>query len=553
MLRGARDRLAESLGAFRDVFRNPNLRRLQLAFAGSIIGSYSYSIVIAVYAFQHGGAAAVGIVGVLRTIPPALVGPFTATLADRHSRKQVMLVSNLLRVVVLAVITAIVFAGGPAPVVYALVSLATLIATPFRPAEAALMPAVARTPEELTAANVSSSTIESLGDFVGPAIGGIVYAVAGAGPAFGITVLTVLWSALLISRLDADVAPSRPEDEPTSFRRDASLGFRTIALEPRLRVIVVLYCAQTVVAGALGVLVVVTALDLLDVGKAGLGVLNSASGIGGLVGAAAALLLVGRKRLASDFGVGIVLWGLPLLVIGLFPNPIVALLMLGVLGAGNTIVDVAALTLLQRTVSDEVLARVFGVMEGLLVATMGLGAILAPLLISAFGVRAALIVTGGFLPVLAALLWRKLTSVDAVVPERELALLQGIPFFELLPAHQLEPLARKLAPLRLGAGTEIFRLGDRGDRFYVIASGEVDVDTGGERKTLGPGESFGEIALLRDVPRTATVTALTDVELYGLDSDEFIGGVTGHAPSREAADAVIGARLGNLRSGIAAV
>ncbi len=553
MLRGLRSRLAESLDAFRDVFRNPNLRRLQLGFAGSVIGSYSYSIVIAVYAYQHGGVAAVGLVGVLRTIPPALVSPFTATLADRYSRKRVMLVSNLLRTAVTAAITAVVFVGGPAPLVYALACLATLIATPFRPAEAALMPALARTPNELTAANISSSTIESMGDFIGPAIGGIVYAVAGAAPAFGISVVALLWASLMVARLDPDEPPARVEGDGTSFRSEASVGFKTIALEPRLRVIVALYSAQTVVAGALGVLVVVTALDLLDVGKAGLGVLNSASGIGGLIGAAAALLLVGRKRLASDFGVGIVLWGLPLLVIGLFPSPIVALLMLGVLGAGNTIVDVAALTLLQRTVSDEVLARVFGVMESLLVATMGLGAILAPLLVSALGVRLALIVTGAFLPISAALLWRKLTEIDAPVPERGLELLRGIPFLEPLPAHQIEPLARKLAPLRLPAGTEVFRRGDSGDRFYVVAAGEVEVDTGAERKTLGRGESFGEIALLRDVPRTATVVARTDVELFSLDRDEFIGTVTGHAPSREAADAVIGARLGNLRSGIAAV
>ncbi len=463
-----------------------------------------------------------------------------------------MLVSDLLRVGLVSGIAVVAFVGGASWLVYLLVGLSSVVATLFRPAEAALMPSLARSPDELTAANVSSSTIESFGDFAGPAIGGIVYAVAGAGVAFAFTAAALLWSALLVARVDVPGAPAEQE-EREGFRREAAAGFRELAAEPRLRLIVILYSAQTIVAGALGVLVVVTALDLLDVGKAGLGVLNSASGVGGLVGAALALLLVGRKRLASDFGLGIVLWGLPLLVIGLFPNAIVALLMLGVLGAGNTIVDVAALTLLQRNVRDEVLARVFAVMESMLVATMGLGAILAPLLINAFGIRAALVLTGAFLPVLAALLWRKLTEIDAVVPERELALLRGIPMFEPLPAHQLEHLATSLSPVRLEPGSVVFRRGDLGDRFYVIAEGEVEVDTGTETKILGPGDSFGEIALLRDVPRTATITARGPVLLYGLDRDVFIGTVTGHAPSREAADAVIGVRLGSLRSGIAAV
>src|SRR3954469_18243267 len=553
MLRGLRATLTESLGAFRDVFGNAGLRRLQFAFAGSIIGAYSYSVVVAVYAFQHGGAAAVGLVGILRTIPPALASPFTATLADRFSRRSVMLASDLARAAVLAGITVVVLADGPSALVYGLVCLTSVVGTVFRPAEAALIPSLARTPDELTAANVSSSTIESLGDFVGPAVGGIVYALAGAGPAFAITVGTLLWSAFFVSRLERDRPPERPEEERTSFRSEVLVGFRTIVVERGLRVVVVLYCAQTIGAGPLGVLVGVTAFDLLDMGQAGVGLLNSASGIGGVVGAGVALLLVGRARLASDFGLGVVLWGVPLLVIGFFPSPAVALLMLAALGAGNTIVDVAGLTLLQRTVANDVLARVFGVLESLLVASMGVGAVLAPLLVGAFGVRAALIVTGASLPLLAAVFWRRLTAIDTVAAQPQLTLLRGIPFLEPLPPHELEPLARGLVRLRLGAGAEVFRRGDVGDRFYVIAAGEVEVDTGSERRTLGPGEGFGEIALLRDVPRTATITTRTDVELYGLERDEFGAAAPGHAPSREAADAVIGVRLGGLRSGIASV
>jgi MFS family permease len=246
----------------------------------------------------------------------------------------------------------------------------------------------------------------------------------------------------------------------------------------------------------------------------------------------------------------------PIALIGVWPHEAPALVLLAVLGVGNTLVDVAALTLLQRAAPDEVLARVFGVIESLLVAALGLGAILAPLLVSLFGIRGALLATGALLPVLTVFAWPRLARIDSEVtmPERELALLRRLPMFAPLPASTLEHLARSLRPLRVRAGEEIVREGAPGDRFYVLASGEADVSVGGRPASkLGPGDYFGEIALLREVPRTATVVARTNVELYSLDRDEFVAAVTGHPESREAADAVIGARLGSLRAGMASL
>jgi len=246
----------------------------------------------------------------------------------------------------------------------------------------------------------------------------------------------------------------------------------------------------------------------------------------------------------------------PIALIGVWPHEAPALVLLAVLGVGNTLVDVAALTLLQRAAPDEVLARVFGVIESLLVGAVGLGAILAPLLVSLFGIRGALIATGALLPVLTVLSWRRLVRIDSevTVPVRELGLLRGLPMFAPLSGATLEHLAGSLRGLRVRAGEEIVREGEPGDHFYVIASGEVDVRVGGRPATeLGPGDYFGEIALLREVPRTATVVASTDVELFTLDRDEFVAAVTGHPESRDAADAVIGARLGTLRSGMASI
>jgi MFS family permease len=552
---GARERLAESLRTFRAVFANPGLRRIEFALVGSVTGEWAYAIALAVFAYGRGGAAAVGLVGLIRFLPSALAAPFAAVLGDRYRRGLVMVLADVLRALAMVAAAVAVFVDAPAGAVYVLAGFVSVVSTAFRPAQAALLPSLARTPNELTAANVASTTIESIGSFVGPALGGLLLAATDAGVVFAATAATFVWSALLVLGIGSEPAP-RERTGKTGIAAEAAAGFKVIASEARLRLVLALYGAQTLVAGALNVLIVVAALDLLDLGQSGPGFLNSAVGIGGLVGAVVALVLVGRRRLASDFGLGLVLWGTPIALIGVWPSEAAALVLLAVLGIGNTLVDVAALTLLQRAAPDEVLARVFGVIESLLVGALGAGAILAPLLVSLFGIRAALIATGALLPLLAAIAWRRLVGIDAevAVPERELALLRGLPMFAPLPAATLEHLAGALVARWVDAGSTVVREGEPGERFYVVGSGRVDVSQNRRvLATLGPGEYFGEIALLREVPRTATVVAREDSELLTLERDEFVAAVTGHAESKEAADAVIGARLGSLRTGMASV
>ena len=550
---GLRGRLGESLQAFHAVFQNPHLRRLQLAWAGSIIGHWAYGIALAVYAYDQGGAAAVGLVGLIRMLPAAVAAPFMAALADRYPRERIMLVSDVTRLVAMAAAAGVALSDGPPGFVYVLGSLEAIMRTAFQPAQSAISPTLARTPGELTASNVTASTIESVGVFLGPALGGLLLAATSPGVVFAATAVTYLWSALLIARIRAE----RPEPSTADrhIAHQALDGFRVIADDGRLRLLIGLFAAQTLVAGALNVLIVVTALDLLDLGNAGVGYLNSAIGVGGLLGALAAAALVGRRNLASPFGVGIVLWGIPIALIGIWPEPLPALLLLGLLGVGNTVVDVAGLTLLQRAVPDAILARVFGVLESLAVATIGIGAILAPLLVAAFGARPAMVLTGALLPLVTALFWRRLTQIDATSdPAEHIGLLRSLPLFHPLPPATIEELAASLVPVRVGAGEAVFRQGDSGDRFYVVASGEAVVEIDGEVvNRLGRGGYFGEIALLRDVPRTATVTAESDLELLALERDEFIAAVTGHAPTAEVADAVIASRLGGLRPGVASI
>jgi len=247
---------------------------------------------------------------------------------------------------------------------------------------------------------VSASTFDSLGVFVGPSIAAFLLAVSGPGAAFGFVAATFIWSSYFIARVRApreEVERTRPVDHGFG---GLSGGFRAIGREPRLRLLIALYGAQCLVAGALGVFIVAIALELLGLGTAGVGLLQAACGVGALLGAAVSLSLVSRARIATDFAIGLLLWGAPLLLIGAVPTALIAALALGVVGVGNTIVDISAMTLLQRAAPPEVAGRIFGCLESVIVGSLALGALIAPALISTIGIRGALFSMGALLPVL---------------------------------------------------------------------------------------------------------------------------------------------------------
>ena len=548
-MQGLRARVAESTRSFAQVFANPDLRRLQLAWAGSLIGNWSYFVALAIYAYDQGGAGAVGVVSVVRMLPAAIASPFLAGLADRYSRKLVMVVTDVIRAALMVAAAVTIWQGWSAYIVYLIVALSTIVGTAFRPAQAALLPHLARNPAELTAANVASSTLEAVGAFVGPALGGILLAITNIETVFAVNAMSFVWSALLVLAVRGGAATPREKEAGDHGHGDgAGAGFRALFANADLLVLTGLYTAQTLVAGALNVLVVVTALSLLAVDSSGVGYLNAALGAGGLLGGFVALVLATRGRLAADFGIGIALFGIPLALMGITSSVAVALLALAFVGVGNSIVDINALTIMQRAVPDEVLARVLGVLEGVLIGSIGIGGLLAPLLIHVAGIRWALILTGLLLPVLALAATRRLLSIDRrTSAPAHTDLLRGIELLAPLPLATLEALAGSLTELTVPAGTAIVREGEVGDRYYVIAKGEVEV----AGKRLGRGSGFGEIALLRDVPRTATVTSATGVTLYTLEREEFVAAVTGHEPAKATADEIIAARLGAFDPAIA--
>jgi MFS family permease len=537
--------VAASLQAFKKVFANPRVRNVQLAGAGSTLGTWAYGVALPVYAYHAGGARAVGLLFFARFVLGALAGPWVGVIADRWSRRRVMLTSDLSRCAIFAGMTAVASAGSNAYAVYVLAVVSTVISVSYAPAQAALMPSLVSSPDELTAANVVSNTISSVGMFAGPALGGVLLALSGPAAVFALTGGLTLWSAAFVLRIPRDRPPEK--EERPHFLAELTTGFATVLRRPALRVVIGLCTAQSIIDGAIEVLLVVVALRLLHGGNASLGWLNTAIGVGSIAGAFVVAVLATRRRLAGGLAVGLLLSAIPLAAAAAVTSLAPDLVLAAALGVGAIFVQVNSVTLLQRSAENEVMGRVFAVLESLIMAGMAVGSIATPGLVSWLGPRGALIAAGALLPLLLVWLWPSLRRIDleAVIAAEPLDLLRQIGFFALLPEPVLERLAGGATVVSVAPFQPVVTQGETGNQlFYVIAEGRaaVEIDDA-ESRELGPGDFFGEIALLRDVPRTATVRAVDPLRLYAVERDEFIAAVTGHGPTFEAAEGIVTSRL----------
>jgi MFS family permease len=532
--------LAQIPRVLADVMRNPDLRRVELAFVGFNAAEWAVWLAMLVYAYERGGATTAGVVAVAQLVPAALFAPFAASLGDRHPPTKVLAAGYLAQAVAMAATAAVLLAHGPALAAYALAAAAATAVTIVRPVQAVLMPSLARTPEELTAANVTSGWIESMSVLGAPALAGVLLGTGGPGTVFAVMAGAVLVSAFL-------VAPVRgPHAAGGGAVVSGTLdGFRAVARDPGPRALVWLLGVEALAIGALDVLYVVLAVGVLHHGGSTAGYLNAAFGAGGVVGIAVTIALVGRRRLAPPLLGGLALWAAALASLAAAPSLPAAFLLLAAAGVGRITLDVAGRTLLQRIARPDALARAFGLLEGVTMVGLAVGSIAASGFVALAGGRGAFVCMAAVLPLAAAVVLRGVLGADAgILPVVEMARLRALPIFRPLGAPALEGLARALEPVEAQSGTTLIREGDAGDRFYVVADGAVEVSRGGERVgELRRGDCFGEIALLRDVPRTATVTALTDVRLDALDKAAFVCAVTGHDPAARAADALVRARL----------
>jgi MFS family permease len=514
----------------------------------SVTGRWAYTVTLAVFAYRSGGAAGVAAAGIVRLGPATLVAPFTGALAARFSVDRLLLVGGAARTAALAVAAGLVVAGQPAWQVYLCVAAESACSTALRPLQNSLLPGLARTPEELISATLALSVIESVGVLIGPLLAAVLLQDASFGAVFAAAAASYFVSLFLLLPVRAKgVEPIGPLVRPDGVVTSALDGLRVVAANRESGTVLLLYGAQNFVAGALNVLIVVTALHLLGLGQSSVGALTAAIGVGGVVGGGLVLARVGRERYGSDLALGLVLWGIPLVLLALVSSETAAFLLLAVVGIGVTVVDVSAVTLLQRAAQGELLAHALGLLQAIFVGTVALGTLAAPLLVSAVGARKALLLTGIPLPLLAAALWRHLRRLDeGEHPGSPWAqLLAETTIFASLSSLAREQLARSLSDRALPPHTVVFAQGDRGDDFYLIEEGEVDVEIDDARvRTLGPGDYFGEIALLRDVPRTATIRTVGEVRLLALDRESFLGTVANNRGSGDAAEAVVGARLG---------
>jgi len=526
--------------------RNADVRRVELAWGAAIAAEWAHFVALGVYAYDAAGATGVGLAGLVRLLPAALIAPFAASLGDRFRRERFLLAMALIGTVALAASAAAAFVGSQA-LVFGLAAVVGLSATLTRPALQALLPSLARTPEELIAANAATSTIESLGTLAGPIVAGVLVALADVGVVFVVGAATLLVGAGLLARVRVEGRVDLASPERHQAMRMLVAGFRAIARAPRTRLLIGLVVAQTFVRGCLNVLIVITVFQVLDGGGAEVGYLTAAIGVGGLLGGLGAMALEGR-RLAFVFGLALVFWGAPLVLLAPQPSFVAAVVLLAVVGAANSVEDVAVFTLLQRLVPDDVLTRVLGVVWGLAMGAVALGSIAAPVLVKALGARAAFAAVGAILPLLAILTYRRLVEIDrAVAPAAEVDLVKGVPMFAPLSIAAKERVAANLIPVAVAAGDTVIRSGEVGDRFYVVGSGALDIDAPGHRLTAGAGDYFGEIALLRDIPRTATVTASADSVVYALERDDFLAVVTGHSAADAAGREVVDARMAAAR------
>jgi MFS family permease len=534
------------LGLLHAVSQNRALLRVELAFVFFNMAEFGTWVAILVFAYGASGPGLVGWVALAQLLPAAVVTPFTSALADHFRRDRVLIGGYAAQALAFAAAGSAMVTGASLVLVYVFAAAAACALTVTRPTQSALFPKLSRTPDELTAANGLAGTLEGVGVVLGPLGAALILGLSSPGTAVLAGALACLFALALSGATDvpraAAGAPSpaadRTRTESAASRHHSIVaGLGQLKTEPDARLVTVLLGLRMLTSGAMDLLFVFLALEVLATGAAGAGILNAAMGCGIVAGGAVTFALAGRPRMAAALALSAIVWGGAIVLLAATTAPWVATLITLVGGIGYASCDVLGRTVLQRVTRDELLGRVFGALEGFGLLGLATGAIAAQLLIESVGVRWALVVIGLVLPSTVVLARVGLRRIDGRmrVPLRELSLMADTAAFASLPAPTREIVARRSRWLTAAPGEVLIHEGDPGDDYFILESGRVRFTQGGHYlRDLGKrGDGFGEIALLRDVPRTATATALENCVLLAVGRERFLEAVTGHERSRE--------------------
>jgi cyclic nucleotide-binding protein/MFS transporter len=543
-------RPADRRAAFRDVLRSPDIRRIELGWGFSVVGEAASTVALVVFAFAAGGAGLVAVYGLFRMLAGVTVALGIAGIGDRVRSEVLLRASTALKAILLTLATVTAAMDGSALGVIVLAASSSGLEGAYRPLQAATLQWLVRTPAELAAANVVASMMESTGNLIGPVLAGVLLAVAH--PTASIALAAAFFGLAWLSLLRLTVESRRPASRSNRLLHDMVTGVKAFVRLAPPGGLAILAFAQTFVRGAVTVLIAVLAVDVLALGEQAVGWLNAALGVGGLVGGVIAAAVVRVTRLGRTFIAGVLMWGLPLVLLWLVTNPAVAYLAFVAIGIGNAMEDVGGFTLVTRLLSPRMTARVLGVLELAALAGIGLGSVAAPSLLDAFDVRGTLALLGLALTGLTIAHARRFARIDRTMPQpgREVDLLRNLPIFAPLPLAVTELLSTELRPQEFESGSVVMREGDPGEEFHVIASGSASVTVRGEpRPSLGSGDCFGEIALLRDIPRTATIIAAEPLHTFALRREQFLAAVASSARSGVAAESLVSERLGEDPTG----
>jgi CRP-like cAMP-binding protein/MFS family permease len=537
-------RLARYTEGFRGALRRRDLR---LLFGGLVIsasGSWAYNVALLAYVFDRTHSLGwVGVAGLGRFVPALVFSTYGGVLAERYERVRLMVTSDLLCVVLQAALAVAAALTAPAWLAIFLAALTSVSNVVYSPAVAAMLPELAGE-DDLVAANALNGTIDNLVVVAGPAIGAGLLALGSASLAFGVNAVSFGVSALLVMRMKARSRPvDVTEGDTAGIFKQMAVGVQAIFSSGAARVLVMFSVLASFVYGTDTVLLVGVSDGQLGTGPQGFGYLLAGLGVGGILMALVVDRLASSRRLALIITGGMAVYCLPTALLVAVHTPGVAFALEVLRGGGTLVVDVLAITALQRAVSDEVIARVFGVFFALVLGAISLGTVVTPPIVNGPGLHAALYIMG-FVPLAIGLLgYPSLVRIDRAAAARldelepRIALLEQLGIFASANRAVLERLAAACTSVRVSAGDAIVREGEEADALYVIVSGRVDVKARGEAdveqhiRVMEPGTYFGEIGLLERIPRTATVTALEEVELYRIDGNAFLDALATSSPT----------------------